>query len=132
MYNNTTQPMAVIFLRSRHLGADGSDHEVEQWMIAAQRAACKQRAEALGAQIIREYREFGGTGSIDKRPTLRLMLDELRALHDTDYVIVTGTERLARRTEDMAAICLELEAAGARLITTANVMPPVDQKEVSV
>jgi site-specific DNA recombinase len=122
LYNNTTQPTAVIFLRARHLGTDGSDREVAQRMIAAQRTACEQRAEALGAQIIREYVEVGGTGGIDKRPALRLMLDELRALHDADYVVVTSPDRLARKTDDMVAIFLEIEAGGAQLVTAASLL----------
>lgn len=117
MGNNTTNPTAVIFMRARCLGPDGGDREVEQRLINAQRAACVQAARARGAQVIREYGECGGALRIDKRPVLRLMLDELRALHDADYVIVTSLERLAQKTEDMAAILLELEAAGATLVT---------------
>lgn len=132
MNNNTIQPTAVIFLRARYLGSDGRDYEQEQQQIVAQRAACEQRAEALRAQIIREYVEFGGTGSIDKRPVLRLMLDELRALHDAAYLIVTSFDRLARGVDESAAILLEIEASGAQLITASGVISPAEQKEVTV
>ena len=127
-----THPTAVVFLRARHLGQGGRDQEREQHLIAHQRAMCEQAGDALGAQIIREYVEFGGSGSIDKRPVLRLMLDELRALHDTTYLIVTSPDRLVRRTHDAAVISLELEAAGTELITAASVMTLTDRQEAMV
>jgi DNA invertase Pin-like site-specific DNA recombinase len=50
------------------------------------------------------------------RPVLQLLLDELRALRDVDYVIITGYDRLARRRDDWAHLELEFEAAGVRLV----------------
>lgn len=131
MHNNSTQATAVIFLRARFLGQDGRDHDQEQQMIAVQRVACEQAAEMLGAEVIREYVEYGGTGSIDTRPALRLMLDELRALRDATYIIVTHHDRLVRRTHDAVAISLEIEAADATLITASTVMY-TKRKEVTV
>jgi DNA invertase Pin-like site-specific DNA recombinase len=101
MYNTVTQPKAVIFLRD------------------PSQADCRQAADALVAQVIREYVEDRyGTGihGIDKRPALRLMLDELLASRDTNYVIATSPSRLTRRADVMATILLKIEAAGATLI----------------
>jgi hypothetical protein len=75
MYNPVVQPKALIFL-----------YDPDQ-------AGCRQAAEALGAQVIREYvedRYRTRIRNIDKRPELRLMPDELLASRDTKYVIVTN------------------------------------------
>ena len=121
-----------MYLRTRHPEQDSGDREIKRRMIAAQRAACEQAAEALKAKIIREYVEYGGTDGIDKRSELRLLLDELRALRDVRYVIVTHIDRLARTVTDWAAIRFELEAVGAELITAANVMHTENRQEVTI
>ena len=115
MNTNVNQPTAVLFLRARHVGADGRDREQENNLLAAQREQCRHMAASLGANVIREYAEHGGSGRLDTRPELRLMLDELRALRDVDYVITAGTDRLWRATSDGEAIRFEIEAAGAAL-----------------
>lgn len=120
MNTNVNQPAAVLFLRARHIGADGRDRKQENNLLAAQREQCEGAAVRLGADIIREYVEHGGTGSIDTRPELRLMLDELRALRDVDYVITAGTDRLWRAKHDGEAIRFEIEAAGAHLLFADN------------
>lgn len=121
MNNRTTQPTAVTFLRARHLGPDRQqDRATEQQMIDTQRRTCNQLAEQLDATVIREYVEFGGTGSIDRRPQLKLMLDELRALHDATYVIAENPDRISRRVADWNAVHLELEASGAKLVTAVD------------
>jgi DNA invertase Pin-like site-specific DNA recombinase len=100
-------------------------------MVAHQRAACEQAAEALDAEIIREYVEYGGTGRLDKRPTLRLMLDELRALRDVNYVIATGHDRLTRNVHDMTALSFEIDAAGAELVIDGSISTQ-QQKEIRI
>lgn len=135
MHNASTQThsTAIIFLRARYLGQGDRDREIELHMIAAQREACEQAAERLGAEIIREYVEYGGTSSIDKRPELRLLLDELRALRDVRYVIVTSPDRLARTMTDWTTIRFELEAAGAELIIASHTMSNrLTRKEATV
>lgn len=107
---------AVIFLRVRAIGSTGREYEHETAQIEMQRQACMTWAAHLGATVVREYAEYGGTGPIEQRPTLRLMLDELLALHDVRYVITTGLDRLARRAEDFASLSLDIEAAGAELV----------------
>ncbi len=113
---------AAIFIRARSLGFGDQDSWIEAAQAGYQRKVCSAAAEQLGAQPIREYIEHGGTGAIDKRPELRLMLDELRALHDARYVIVTSPDRLARKTTDWDAIRFELDAAGAELVIAGLVL----------
>src|SRR2546430_13256424 len=97
MNTKTTQKRTVIFMRAREIGAFGlRDRMVEHAMIEWQREQCHETAQQLNAEVVREYEEHGGTGRLDKRPQLRLMLDELRALRDVDYVIVTRLDRLTR------------------------------------
>lgn len=115
---STSNIQAVMYLRARDRGSDADEYEVEQRQIEAQRQACMATAERMGVTLVREYAEHGGTGPIEGRPELRLMLDELTALHDAKYVFVTSLDRLARRAPDLRSIRLEIEAAGADLVTT--------------
>lgn len=115
---NTNDTKAVMYLRARYRGSDADEYEVEQRQIEAQRQACMQAAERMGVTLVREYAEHGGTGPIEGRPELRLMLNELTALRDVRYIFVTGLDRLARRAPDLHSIRLEIEAAGAELVTT--------------
>jgi DNA invertase Pin-like site-specific DNA recombinase len=129
MSTNTTQPGVVMLLRARRLGADHQRSPgIEDAIIEAQRRACRHAAEQLNARLVREYVEHGGTGTIGKRPVLRLLLDELRALRDVRYVIVAKPDRLARRRYDLATIQFELEAAGAELVVADQ--PLTTRKEV--
>jgi DNA invertase Pin-like site-specific DNA recombinase len=116
MHTNTIQKRAVIFMRAQHLGLAGRDEAAENRSIEDQRDRCLIMAAEQGAEVVREYIEHGGAGRIDKRPVLRLLLDELCSLRDVDYVIVTSHDRLARRTDDWACLDLELEAASAELV----------------
>lgn len=124
MNNNSVQKRAVIFTRARELGANGlRNRHAEDHMIAVQRRECLNAAERLNAEVIREYAERGGAGTLDNRPVLQLMLDELRALHDADYVIVTSLDRITRMSRrDGARLALELEADGAELVTANDVL----------
>jgi len=107
-------------MRARHTNKTGRDADMEERMIAHQRAECERIARQLHATVIREYVEYGGTGSIAKRPQLRLMLDELLALHDVTYVITEKPDRIARQTNDLRTVHLELEASGATLVTVSG------------
>jgi DNA invertase Pin-like site-specific DNA recombinase len=100
-------------------------------MIAWQRAACEQVAHKLGAQVLREYVEYGGTGRLDTRFVVRFMLNELPARHDATYLIVDRADRLARHARDWAMISLKIQAAGAELIiatqTDTGIIKPLSQ-----
>ncbi len=133
MTNHQINAQAILFLRIRRPGSFGSDLQAEQRQLAAQRDACRQIADYLGLTVIREYVEAGGTGSIWRRPALRLLLEELRALRDAAYVITTHLDHLARTTANRQALELELEAAGAQLILAHEFQTTrAHQEEVTV
>lgn len=123
------QPAAVLFMRARHIGADGRDWQVEYHMIARQRDNCVKVAEALSAKVVAEYVEHGGAGGIEHRSPVLMMLDELRIYRDTNYVIIDTRDRLARKVADWRQIELELEAAGATLIVAQEFLQ--SRKEVA-
>lgn len=128
--NTTSQTNAVMLLRARHLGSDDQhSRAIERAMIAAQRQRCRQAADQLNAHLVREYVEYSGTGAIDKRPQLQLLLDELRMLRDVRYVIVSAGDRFTRQVSDWRAIQFELEAAGAELVIASEVFT---REEVSL
>lgn len=65
--------------------------------------------------------DHGAAARLHKRSQLRLLLDELRALRDVDYVIVAGVDRLTRNALDYEQIRFELELAGAELVIASEV-----------
>jgi DNA invertase Pin-like site-specific DNA recombinase len=132
MNTQTTQKRAAVFMRARHLGGNGRDRERDNAMITTQREQCRDTATRLNAQVIRDYAEHGGTGHLDNRPVLKLMLDELRALHDADYVIITSLDRLTRRTQDWEQVKLELAADGAELIVAGQPQLRYEPRKVLV
>ncbi|MGH3193112.1 MAG: recombinase family protein, partial [Streptosporangiaceae bacterium] len=115
-----TQANAVMFLRARHVTAHGRDPESEERNIARQRAYCRSAAERLGATIIREYVEHGGTGPIRSRPILSQMLGDLRTLLGVQHVLVFSLDRLARKPEDLYELEQAIQATGARLIEVSG------------
>lgn len=127
MTDHHTLSQAVIFLRGRH------GNVADQRQLAAERDTCYRAATHLGLVVIREYVEHGGTGQIQRRPGLRLLLEELRALRDAGYVVVTRLDHLARTQTDRRASELELEAAGARLIVASELLATrTGQEEITV
>ncbi|MBV9857241.1 MAG: recombinase family protein [Streptosporangiaceae bacterium] len=114
--DSANQKRAVTFIRARHLGSSGRHPAIEAMQVEAQGDACKKLAEQLGAAVVDEYVEYGGTGKIAHRPVLMRLLDRLRTDPTIDYLIVASLDRLARSRADWAAIRLELEAANVTLI----------------
>ena len=50
---------AVTYLRVSTMGQDNTDYDADGFSIAAQRDACRKKAEPLGAVIIEEYVDKG-------------------------------------------------------------------------
>jgi DNA invertase Pin-like site-specific DNA recombinase len=115
--DSTYRKKAVVFVRARRLGSNGRHPAIEAKQVEAQRDACLKIAERLGADIVEEYIEYGGTGKVERRPVVHQLLDRLRTDHGIDYLIVASLDRLARRRDDWAVISLELEAAHVELVT---------------
>jgi hypothetical protein len=114
------QAGVVVFLRARHLTANGRNHSSEERDIASQRQLCRQAAEQIDAVIVREYVEHGGTGPIAKRPIVRQLIGDLGTLLGVRYVLVAHPDRIARRPSDALAITEAIQAAGAHLVTAGD------------
>lgn len=127
--HTATEKRAVIFMRARITGRGKQrDHVVEQQAVTVQRQRCLEMAQQLKATVVREYTEYGGTGDLNKRPVVRRLLDETRALRDAEYVITERTDRLTRRRDDRRLIDLELSASGAHLVTADDPHAVVREK----
>jgi DNA invertase Pin-like site-specific DNA recombinase len=131
MTNNQASSQAVLFLRTRQLGSSMSNRQGEQRQLAAGRNVCHQAAGQLGLVVIREYLERGDTGPIWRRPTLRLMFEELRTLHDAAYIIAARPDHLTRILADRRTVELELAATGVTLIV-ASQLPATRLEEITV
>jgi DNA invertase Pin-like site-specific DNA recombinase len=114
------QGNAVVFLRARVLTTDGRNHASETSHVESQRELCRATAERIGALIVREYVEYGGTGPISGRPILRRMLGDLTTLLGVRYVLVANVDRLARMPRDVTAIHEAIQATGAHVLACAE------------
>lgn len=122
---------AVLFLHARPLGTDRQHDPLASAAIARQRSQVQMTAARLGAEVVREYVEYGGGGGIGHRAELRLMLEELRMLRDVDYLITSDPAALGRSRADQTAVAFELEAAGVQLVTAAESEAALDQAGVT-
>lgn len=110
---------AVLYLRVSTPGQVHTDFNPEGISIPAQREAGKRKAEALGADIVREFVEPGRTAtSIDKRPTFQEMVAWIKQQKDIDYVIVYHFNRVFRDAVDAGMIKRELKKVGTRIVST--------------
>lgn len=114
------QANALVFLRARSMTAGGRNHEAEERQIASQRELCHRAAEQIGACVVKEYVEYGGTGPIARRPMLRQMLGDLSTFLGVRYVLVASLDRLARMPADAAAIQEAVQMAGAHILSAAD------------
>lgn len=74
---------AVLYVRVSSAGQVNKGFDPEGYSIPAQREACRRHAEALRAEVLREYVEPGRTGTTTKRPALQQMLSDLVELKPT-------------------------------------------------
>lgn len=118
------QGNAVMFLRARNITANGRDRESEERDIAYQRRYCQAKADQLRATVVKEYVEYGGTGSIASRPVIRQMLSDLRILLGVRYVLVVNLDRLARQPADLRELEQRIRAAGVDVLDV-NGLPVV-------
>jgi DNA invertase Pin-like site-specific DNA recombinase len=107
---------AVVFVRTRSLPYDA---ELDQARLVAQRRHCRQVAEALEAEVAREYGAIGGTAEPQVLQVIENLLKHVEG-GGIAYLIVQQMDRLARGPKDMADIARRLRAAGTRLVTTAH------------
>ena len=112
---------AVTYLRvstKRQAEKGGTE---EGLSIPAQREANRQKAESLGAFIVKEFADKGESAKTANRPGLQAMLEYL-ATHKTDYVIVHKLDRLARNRFDDATIMDKLDKMQVNLVSTTEAL----------
>ncbi|MCL5734369.1 MAG: recombinase family protein [Actinobacteria bacterium] len=88
--------------------------------MPAQRAACRRKAEELGAEVIQEYVDAGASARSMDRPALQELLNRIIEERDIDYVIVHKVDRLARDRADDVKIGLTIHKAGAVLVSASE------------
>src|SRR4051794_34300468 len=108
---------AVLYLRVSTDEQAGRDNTPEGYSIPAQRAACQRKAEMMEVSIVGEYVDQGESARSADRPQLQAMLGRLEETRDIDYVIVHKVDRLARNRFDDVTISVQLEQAGASLVS---------------
>lgn len=110
---------AVSYIRVSTLRQVDRGSEPDGLSIPAQRDANRRQAHGLGALITAEFVERGQSGRSTNRPELQRMLTYLQE-HSVNYVIVHKLDRLARSRADDIAITQAVQAAGARLVSSAE------------
>ena len=114
-----SQPTAVIYLRVSTKEQAEKNGEAEGYSIPAQRAACKHKAESLGASVAEEFVDRGESARNSRRPELQRMLAYVKE-HPVSFVIFHKVDRLARDRADDVEITLALMAAGATLVSCSE------------
>lgn len=117
---SNTSKKAVIYLRVSTARQASSGGEVEGYSIPAQREACRRKAAELGASVVDEYVDAGGSARSIDRPALQELLERLHERRDVDYVIVHKVDRLARDRADDVTIGLTIHKAGAVLVSASE------------
>ncbi len=114
-----SQPTAVIYLRVSTKEQAEKNGEAEGYSIPAQRAACRRKAESLGASVVEEFADRGESARNARRPELQRMLAYVKE-HPVSFVIFHKVDRLARDRADDVEITLALRAAGATLVSCSE------------
>ena len=91
----------------------------EGFSIPAQKAANQQKAESMGAFVVKEFVDRGESAKTADRPALQEMLEYIKQ-HRVDYVIVHKLDRLARNRVDDVEISQALQQVNTRLISTSE------------
>ncbi|MFC4223014.1 recombinase family protein [Lysinibacter cavernae] len=111
---------AVSYIRvstSNQAGRNGG----EGLSIPAQREAIRRKATELGALVAAEFVDRGRTGRTLNRPGLQRLLEHIKTT-PLDFVIVHKIDRLARNRSDDAILTAKITTAGARLVSTTEVI----------
>jgi DNA invertase Pin-like site-specific DNA recombinase len=82
--------------------------------IESQLARCREKAEALGAEVLREFVDGGISGTTDKRPGFQEAIN-FCSLMDVDHFITWSSSRFARNVMDAARYKLILKSHRTRL-----------------
>lgn len=110
---------AVSYLRVSTLGQVQTDYDPEGISIPAQRVAIKNKADELGADVVREFVEPGRSAkTVEKRPRFQEMIAWVKAQGDIDYVIVYHFNRVFRNAVDAGITKRDLKKVGTRVVST--------------
>jgi site-specific DNA recombinase len=111
---------AIVYLRvsTPRQMETASDVDPEGNSIATQRQLCRRKAEAVDADIIREFVEPGNSAqTIEKRPVFRQLLQCISEQPGIDYVIIYMRSRAFRNLGDAVITKRRLEQHGIRLLS---------------
>ena len=111
--------IAVSYVRvstKRQAEKGGTD---EGFSIPAQKAANQQKAESMGAFVVKEFVDRGESAKTADRPALQEMLSYIKE-HRVDYVIVHKLDRLARNRADDVEISKLLSSVDVQLVSTTE------------
>ena len=114
------QPRAVIYLRVSTDKQVNKALDPEGYSLPAQREACYRKAEALGAEVVDEYVDYGETAKFADRPEFQRLVERVREQRDVDFVIVHKLNRFARNRRDDANFLYDLHMAGAKLVSVSE------------
>ncbi len=110
---------AVLYLRVSTKEQAEKNGDAEGSSIPAQRDACRRKAAAEGATVVREFIDSGASARSAARPELQSMLAYLDS-NQVDLVIVHKVDRLARDRMDDVTISAAIAAGGARLVSVSE------------
>lgn len=111
---------AVSLLRVSSDGQTRRAGAEEGYSIDVQREGSRHKAEALGAELIREFVGPAQSASRGFYPALRDALDFIQQSGDIDYLIVYRLDRLARDELTQFAALAELKRAGTQLVSVTE------------
>jgi len=115
-----TNKRAVSYLRVSTQRQADTDFNPEGLSIQSQRQLNERKASELGATIVEEFVEPGGSGRNINRKELQAMFSYLKEEHNIDYVIVSYIDRVARKLHDFVVIKVAIEQAGAKLVSATE------------
>ena len=117
--NGTRPKIAVSYIRVSTKRQAEKGGTSEGFSIPAQKAANQQKAESMGAFVVKEFVDRGESAKTADRPALQEMLQYIKD-HTVDYVIVHKLDRLARNRADDVEISKALNQVDAQLISTTE------------
>ena len=105
-----------------------SEKQVDGYSLDSQEELCRKRAELLGFQVFKVFREEGISGTTIDRPQLQEMLKSIsQAESNIKAVIVYSTSRLNRNTVDYLTLRTLLKQKG---VAFYSVTEPTGEKPV--
>ena len=109
---------AVVYLRVSTKEQAHRGGQSEGFSIPAQREACLNKAQSLGAAVVAEFIDAESGGTTSRRELQKLLAYAQE--ESVQYVIVHKLDRLVRNRFDDLRISLTLEQAGVKLVSCSE------------